>query len=96
MFGYDVQSTDADGDGVDLVADSLMLNGGRIVAVSDGGAAALGHAALAGGNGQTVVVVDNQMSLSGGICERTPAVRDKLVELVKAKDGNVTRVTARR
>ena len=50
-----------------------MLNGGRIVAVSDGGAAALGHAALAGGNGQTVVVVINQTSLNGGICERTPA-----------------------
>ena len=90
VFGYDVQSTDADGDGVDLVADSLMLNGGRIVAVSDGGAAALGHAALAGGNGQTVVVVINQMSLSGGICERTPQVRDKLLEMVKAKDANVT------
>ena len=90
VFGYDVQSTDADGDGVDLVADSLMLNGGRIVAVSDGGAAALGHAALAGGNGQTVVVVDNQTPLTGGICGRTPEVRDKLVELVKANDSNVS------
>ena len=88
VFGYVVQSTDADGDGVDLVANSLALNGGRIVAVSDGGAAALGHAALAGGNGQTVVVVINQTSLSGGICERTPEVRDKLLELVKAKHDN--------
>ena len=26
----------------------------------------------------------------GGICERTPQVRDKLLELVKAKDANVT------
>ena len=90
VFGYVVQSTDADGDGVDLVADSLMLKGGRIVAVSDGGAAALGHAALAGGNGQTVVVVINQTSLTGGICERTPEVRDKLLELVKAKHDTVT------
>ena len=89
-FGYVVQSTDADGDGVDLVPNSLALNGGRIVAVSDGGAAALGHAALAGGNGQTVVVVDNQTPLTGGICGRTPEVRDKLVELVKANDSNVS------
>ena len=85
-----MQSTDADGDGVDLVPNSLALNGGRIVAVSDGGAAALGHAALAGGNGQTVVVVDNQTPLTGGICGRTPEVRDKLVELVKAKHDTVT------
>ena len=85
-----MQSTDADSDGVDLVANSLALNGGRIVAVSDGGAAALGHAALAGGNGQTVVVVINQTPLTGGICERTPEVRDKLLELVKAKHDTVT------
>ena len=90
VFGYVVQSTDADDDGVDLVANSLALNGGRIVAVSDGGAAALGHAALAGGNGQTVVVVINQTPLTGGICERTPEVRDKLLELVKAKHDTVT------
>ena len=90
VFGYDVQSTDADGDGVDLVADSLMLNGGRIVAVSDGGAAGIGHEALAGGNGQRVVVVDNQTPLTGGICGRTPEVRDKLVELVKAKHDTLT------
>ena len=89
-FGYVVQSTDADGDGVDLVPNSLALKGGKIVAVSDGGAAALGHAALAGGNGQTVVVVDNQTPLTGGICGRTPEVRDKLVELVKANDSNVS------
>ena len=90
VFGYDVQSTDADDNGVDLVANSLALNGGRIVAVSDGGAAALGHAALAGGSGQTVVVVDNQTPLTGGICGRTPEVRDKLVDLVKANDSNVS------
>ena len=90
VFGYVVESTDADSDGVDLVANSLALKGGRIVAVSDGGAAALGHAALAGGNGQTVVVVDNQTPLTGGICGRTPEVRDKLVELVKAKHDTLT------
>ena len=90
VFGYVVQEGDADDNGVDLVANSLALNGGRIVAVSDGGAAALGHAALAGGNGQTVVVVIGETSLSGGICERTPQVRDKLLELVKAKHETVT------
>ena len=90
VFGYVVESTDADSDGVDLVADSLALNGGRIVAVSDGGAAGIGHEALAGGNGQRVVVVDNQTPLTGGICGRTPEVRDKLVELVKAKHDTLT------
>ena len=90
VFGYVVESTDADSDGVDLVANSLALKGGRIVAVSDGGAAGIGHEALAGGNGQRVVVVDNQTPLTGGICERTPEVRDKLVELVKAKHNTVT------
>ena len=90
VFGYVVQEGDADDNGVDLVANSLALNGGRIVAVSDGGAAALGHAALAGGNGQTVVVVIGETPLTGGICGRTPEVRDKLVELVKANDSNVS------
>ena len=29
-----------------------------------------------------------RQALTGGICGRTPQVRDKLVELVKAKPGN--------
>ena len=54
VFRYTVQAADTDIDGVDLVADSLALNGGTILGVSDGGAAALGHAALAGGTGRRV------------------------------------------
>ena len=49
VFGYTVASGDSDSNGVDLVANSLALNGGTIAGVSDNGAAALGHAALAGG-----------------------------------------------
>ena len=78
-FSYTVQAADMDADGVDLAADSLALNGGTIVGVSDGRAAALGHAALAGGNGQTVNVAG-----TGGICGRTPAVRDAIVAAVTA------------
>ena len=78
-FGYTVQAADMDADGVDLAADSLALNGGTIVGVSDGRAAALGHAALAGGNGQTVNVAG-----TGGICDRTLQVRDAIVAAVTA------------
>ena len=84
-FGYVVQAGeagDADGDGVDLVANSLALNGGRIVAVSDGGAGALGHEALSGGSGRTVVNVSG--GVTGGICGRTPAVTAAIVAAVTA------------
>ena len=53
VFRYTAKSTDTDTDGVDLVADSLALNGGTILGVSDGGAAAPGHEALAGRDGPT-------------------------------------------
>ena len=85
-FGYVVQAGDADGDGVDLVANSLALNGGRIVAVSDGGAGALGHEALSGGSGRTVVNVSG--GVTGGICGRTPAVAAAIVDRVRADEGN--------
>ena len=84
-FGYTVQAADLDADGVDLAADSLALNGGRIVAVSDGGAAALGHAALAGGSGRTVNVAG-----TGGICDRTPAVQSAILERVRADENDAS------
>ena len=85
-FGYDVQQTDTDSDGVDVEANSLALNGGEIAAVSDGGAAALGHEALAGGDGQTAN--GRGLPVTGGVCSRTPAVAAAIVERVRADESN--------
>ncbi len=82
-FGYAVQAADVDTDGVDLAADSLALNGGSIVAVSDGGAAALGHAAHVGGSGRTV-----NSPAAGGICARTPAVQSAILERVRTAESD--------
>ena len=82
-FGYTVQAADVDADGVDLVANSLALNGGKIAAVSDGGLAVLGHAALAGGSGRTVNVAG-----TGGICDRTPAVQSAILERVRTAEND--------
>ena len=82
-FGYTVQAADVDSDGVDLAADSLALNGGSIVAVSDGGAAALGHAAHVGGSGRTV-----NSPAAGGICARTPAVQSAILERVRTAESD--------
>ena len=49
VFGYQVVPTESDGDGVDLVENSLALNGAEIVGVSDSGVAVLSHMALEGG-----------------------------------------------
>ena len=85
-FGYVVQQTDRDTDGVDVVADSLALNGGEIAAVSDGGAAALGHEAVSGGDGQ--MANGGGLPVTGGVCSRTPAVAAAIVERVRADEGN--------
>ena len=84
-FGYTVQAADMDADGVDLVANSLALNGGKIAAVSDGGVAALGHAALAGGSGRTVNV-----AAARGICDRTAAVQTAILERVRADENDAS------
>ena len=88
-FGYTVVAADTDTDGVDVAADSLTLNGGRITGVSDGGAAALGHAGLAGGsdrpvNGSGAPVV------SGGICGRTAAVQAAILARVRTAEDDET------
>ena len=84
-FGYTVQAADMDADGVDLVANSLALNGGKIAAVSDGGLAALGHAALAGGSGRTV-----NSPTAGGICDRTAAVQTAILARVRADENDAS------
>ena len=80
VFGYTVASGDSDSNGVDLVANSLALNGGSIAGESDGGAATLGHAALAGGANRGV----NGSVTPGtaGICGRTPAVQAAILAKV--------------
>ena len=88
-FGYTVVAADTDTDGVDVAADSLALNGGRITGVSDGGAAALGHAGLVGGsdrpvNGSGAPVV------SGGICGRTAAVQAAILARVRTAEDDAT------
>ena len=84
-FGYTVQAADMDADGVDLVANSLALSGGKIAAVSDGGLAALGHAALAGGSGRTV-----NSPTAGGICDRTAAVQTAILARVRADENDAS------
>ena len=87
-FGYVVQQQDRALNGVGVVANSLALNGGRIAAVSDGGAAVLGHAALAVDADRTVNGGSSLLPVTGGICGRTPAVTAAIVERVRADEGD--------
>ena len=87
VFEYTVVEADADTDGIVAGQNALALNGGAITSVY-GAQAILTHTALAAQTGHKVDGSDE--ALTGGICERTPQVRDKLVELVKANDSNVT------
>ena len=87
-FGYTVQAADVDADGVDLVANSLALNGGKIAAVSDGGLAALGHTALSGGSGRTVNVAGTPAAR--GICDRTAAVQTAILARVRADENDAS------
>ena len=73
-------SADRDSDGVDLVANSLALNGAEIVAVSDNGVAVPGHEALAGGENRGVA--GNELPQGSGICGRSPAVQAAIVERI--------------
>ena len=91
VFGYRVVSADRDGDGVDLVANSLALNGAEIVGVSDSGVAAPSHAALAGGANRGVA--GNELPQGSGICERSPAVQAAIVARLQEADPTVTSCT---
>ena len=88
VFAYTVESTDTDSDGIAIDANSLALPTEATIVDTEGGKAVLTHTALAAQAGHKVDGSDE--ALTGGICERTPQVRDKLVELVKANDSNVT------
>ena len=90
VFEYTVVEADADTDGIVAGQNGLALNGGAITSVY-GAQAILTHTALAA---QTGHKVDGSLTpgidLTLGICDRTRQVRDKLVELVKANDSDVS------
>ena len=88
-FGYTVVAADTDTDGVDVAADSLALNGGRITGVSDGGAAVLGHAGLASGSERPVNGSGAPVA-SGGICGRTAAVQAAVLARVRTAEDDAT------
>ena len=88
VFGYTVQSADADDNGLcigeDCAADSLVLQGSAKIRAVFGSSvnAARGHDAV-----QTTWKVDGSMAgLTGGVCGRTVAVRDKLVAAAPGAD----------
>ena len=88
VFEYTVVEADTDGDGIAIAADSLSLAGAAIVD-ANGAQAILTHTALAAQTGHKVDgSLTHSFDLTGGICERTPQLRDKLLALVKAKPGN--------
>ena len=90
VFEYTVQSADTDADGIAIAANSLDLGGAAIASVY-GVQAILDHAALAALTDHKVDgSLTHSFDLTGGICERTPQVRDELLERVKANDSNVS------
>ena len=84
VFEYTVTADDADNDGIAVPANGILLSGGTIGDVN--GAALLGHDAVAADAAQRV---DGSLP-TGGVCERTPQVRDALVAKAKANDPLVT------
>ena len=81
VFGYTVTADDTDDDGIAVPADRILLAGGTIADML-GGAAALGHGAVAADAGHKVG--GELMALIGGVCERTPQMRDALVAEAQA------------
>ena len=87
LFAWTVAAADMDGDGVEIAANALALNGGTIANIH-GGAAVLAHDAVMADakhkvNGSTAALI-------GGVCGRTAQVRDELVRLAQANDPAVT------
>ena len=87
VFEYTVQRTDRDSNGIEFPASSLALNGAAITSIY-GVEALLTYLPTAAQTGHKVDGTND--ALSGGICDRTPQVRDKLVELVEANHAAVT------
>ena len=87
VFGYTVTDDDTDADGVAVPANGILLGGGTI-ADAQGGAAGLGHDAVAADAAHQVDGSD--MVRIGGVCGRTLQVRDALVAHAIAKNAMVT------
>ena len=87
VFGYTVTDADTDDDGIAVPENGILLAGGTI-ADAQGGAAALGHDAVAADAAHRVD--GSAMALIGGVCGRTPEVRDALVAHANANDPMVT------
>ena len=87
VFGYTVTADDTDDDGIAVPANGILLAGGTIADVN-GGAAALGHDAVAADAAHKVN--GDRMALIGGVCDRTPQVRDVLEAHANANDPMVT------
>ena len=88
VFGYTVIREDVDDDGIAVPANGILLAGGTI-ADAQGGAAGLGHDAVAA-DAAHKVDGSGMPSLIGGVCGRTPQVRDALVAHANANDPMVT------
>ena len=86
VFAYEVQASDTDLDGVSVPANSLALNGGRIVN-SNGFVFRLTHEALTDNSDHKVDGAETP--LSGGVCGRTAQVRAALLAKVQLNNDTV-------
>ena len=80
VFAFTAPSGLKDDDGIQLHSDPLRLNGAGIAAVSDGTSALWNLDAEKNIGGK----VDTLRALTGGVCDRTPPVRDAIVGAVSA------------
>ena len=87
LFSYAVSADDADGDGIAVPANGLRLAGGTIVDDYDA-PAFLDHDAVAADAAHRVN--GSLPALIGGVCGRTPQVRDALVAEAQANNLLVT------
>ena len=87
VFGYPVVEVDTDADGIAVPANGILLAGGTIVD-AQGGAAALGHDAVAA-DAAHKVDGSGLPALTGGVCGRTPQVRDAVVAAARVIDPTV-------
>ena len=92
VFEYTVQSGDTDGDGIAIAANSLTpLPTGATIVDANGADAISTTPALAAQTGHKVDgSLTHSFDLTGGICERTPQLRDKLLALVRANESDNT------
>ena len=87
VFGYTVTAADTDEDGIAVPENGIRLGGGTI-ADTQGGAAGLGHDAVAADAAHRVNGLE--AAPTGGVCERMPQVRDALVAAAQVNDPLVT------